>query len=129
MKFGNHKYDMTSDLQKLLFTSIPQNNFTSYKNVPESVFEIKTFESLKEVMNPFLNVRNFIKNFKTVMVAFFSIKSFKSRKAVVEFSLSFKNFQSRQKVNVSVPFQWLRFIKLSYDDQISWNNIFSVSSD
>ena len=75
-------------------------------------------------MEPFFG----IKNFKTVMVAFFSIKSFKSRKAVVEFSLSFKNFQSRQKVNVSVPFQWLHFIKLSYDDQISWNNIFSVSS-
>ena len=59
---------------------------------------------------------------------FFSIKNFKSRKAVVEFSLSFKNFNSRQKVTVRVLFQWSCFIKLSYDDQISCNNIFSVSS-
>ena len=59
---------------------------------------------------------------------FFSIKNFKSHKAVVEVSLSFKNFKSRQKVTVRVLFQWSRFIKLSYDDQISWNNIFSVSS-
>ena len=62
----------------------------------ESFFKIK---SLKEVMEPFLNVRNFkspkkvmesffgIKNFKTLMVSFFSIENFKSRKAVVEFSL------------------------------------------
>ena len=100
----------------------------------------KAFKNLKEVMNPFLNVKNFkstkkvmesffgIKNFKTVMVSFFRIKNFKSRKAVVEFYLSLKNFKSRQKVTVRVLFQWSRFIKLSYDDQISWNNIFSVSS-
>ena len=74
MKFGNHKYDMISDLQKLLFTSIPQNNFTSYKNVPESAFEIKTFESLKEVMNPFLNVRNF-KSLKKVWSPFSVLKT------------------------------------------------------
>ena len=59
---------------------------------------------------------------------FFSIKNFKSCKAVVEFSLSFKNFNSHQKGTVKVLFQWSRFIKLPYDDQISWNNIFSVSS-
>ena len=58
---------------------------------------------------------------------FFSIKNFKSGKAVVEFPLSFKNFKSCQKVTVRVLFQWSRFIKVSYDDQISRNNIFSVS--
>ena len=52
---------------------------------------------------------------------FFSIKNFQSRKAVVEFSLSFKSFNSRQKVTVRVFFQWPRFIKLSYGDEISWN--------
>ena len=31
----------------------------SSKNVTESFFKIKTFKSLKEVMEPFLNVRNF----------------------------------------------------------------------
>ena len=55
---------------------------------------------------------------------FFSIKNFQSRKAVVEFSLSFKSFNSRQKVTIRVFFQWPRFIKLSYGDQISWSNIF-----
>ena len=78
-------------------------------------------------MQPFLNVSNF-KSPKKVTESFFSIKNFKSRKAVVEFSLSFKNFKSCQKGTVRVLFQWSRFIKLSYDDQISWNNIFSVSS-
>ena len=58
---------------------------------------------------------------------FFSIKNFKSGKAVVEFPLSFKNFKSCQKVTVRVLFQWSRLIKVSYDDQISRNNIFSVS--
>ena len=111
MKFVNHKYNMTSDLQKRLFTSILQNsyliNVTSYKNATESFFKIKTFKTLKEVMKPFLNVKNFkspkkvmesffvIKNFKAVMVSLFSIKNFKSRKAVVVFSLSFKSFKSR----------------------------------
>ena len=88
----------------------------------ESFFKIK---SLKEVMEPFLNVRNFkspkkvmesffgIKNFKTKMVSFlglktlrvvrkqpspfFSIKNFKSRKAVVEFSVSFKHLRAARK--------------------------------
>ena len=106
----------------------------------ESFFKIKTFKSLKEVMEPFFG----IKNFKTVIVSFsvlktvrvvrkqwspfFSIKNFKGRKVVVEFSLSFKTFKSRQKVTVIVLFQWSRFSKLLYDDQISWSNIFSVSS-
>ena len=58
----------------------------------------------------------------------FSIKNFKSCKAVVELSLSFKNFKSRQKMTVRVLFQWSRFIKLSYDNQISWSNILSVCS-
>ena len=62
------------------------------------------------------------------LVSFFRMKNFKSRKAVVEFSLSFKNFKSRQKLTVRVLFQWSRFIKLSYEHQTSWNNIFSVSS-
>ena len=45
----------------------------------------------------------------------------------MEFFLSFKSFKSRK--NVTEPFfQWSRFIKLSYDAQISRNNIFSVSS-
>ena len=74
MKFGNHKYDMISDLQELLFTSILQNNFTSYKNVTESVFEIKTFESLKEVMYHFLSVRNF-KSLKKVWIPFSVLKT------------------------------------------------------
>ena len=68
-----------------------------------------------------------IKNFKTVIVSFFRIKNFKSGKAVVEFPLSFKNFKSCQKVTVRALFQWSRFIKVSYDDQISRNNIFSAS--
>ena len=71
MKFGNHKYDMISDLQELLFTSILQNNFTSYKNVTESVFEIKTFESLKEVMDHFLN----FKSLKKVWIPFSVLKT------------------------------------------------------
>ena len=47
----------------------------------ESFFKIKTFKSLKEVMESFFNVENFksprkesffsIKNFETVMVPFF----------------------------------------------------------
>ena len=52
----------------------------------------KAFKNLKEVMNPFLNVKNFkstkkvmesffgIRNFKTVMVSFLRIKYCKSRK-------------------------------------------------
>ena len=83
--------------------------------------------SLKEVMEPFLSIKNF-KSPKKVMDSFFGIKNFKIRKTVVEFSLSFKNFKSRQRVAVGVLFRWSRFIKLSYDDQISWSNIFSVSS-
>ena len=78
-------------------------------------------------MEPFHNVRNF-KSPEKMMESFFGIKNFKIRKTVVEFSLSFKNFKSRQRVTVRVLFQWSRFIKLSYDYQISWNNIFSVSS-
>ena len=78
-------------------------------------------------MEPFHNVRNF-KSPEKMMESFFGIKNFKIRKTVVEFSLSFKNFQSRQRVTVRVLFRWSRFIKLSYDDQISWDNIFSVSS-
>ena len=88
----------------------------------ESFFKIKTFKSLKEVMEPFLNVKNFKKvmesffgiklktlrqwwclfpRLKTLRVVrkqwspFFSIKSFKSCKGVVEFSLAFKSFKSR----------------------------------
>ena len=148
---------MTSDLQKRLFTSILQNsyliNFTSYKNVTEPFFKIKTFKTLKEVMKPFLNVKKTLRVLRKwwspfslsktlrqwwslcsrlrVVIKprspFFCIKNFKSRKAMVEFSLSFKSFKSRWGVTVRVLFQWSRLIKLSYDDQISWNNIFSVS--
>ena len=98
---------MISGLEKRLFTSIIRTailiNFTSYKNLTESLFKMKTFKSLKEVMQLFLNVKNFkspkqvmksfigTKNFKTVMVSFFRIKIFNSRKAVVEFSFSFKS--------------------------------------
>ena len=64
----------------------------------ESFFKIK---SLKEVMEPFLNVRNFkspkkvmessfgIKNFETVMVSFFRIKNFKSRNNATESFLQY----------------------------------------
>ena len=78
-------------------------------------------------MEPFHNVRNF-KSPEKMMESFFGIKNFKIRKTAVEFSLSFKNFKSRQRVTVRVLFRWSGFIKLSYDDQISWDNIFSVSS-
>ena len=131
-------------------------NFASYKNVMESFFKIKTLKNLKEVMEPFLNVKTLrvprkwwrpfsvlktlrqwwclFSGLKTLRVVkkqrspFFSIKNFKSRKAVVEFYLSFKRFKSCEKVTVRVLFQFPRFIKLSYDYQISWNKIFSVSS-
>ena len=78
-------------------------------------------------MESFHNVKNF-KSPEKVMEPFFGIKNFKIRKTVVEFSLSFKNFKSRQRVTVGVLFRWSRFIKLSYDDQISWSNISYVSS-
>ena len=54
----------------------------------ESLFKIKVFKSLKEVMDPFLNVKNLespkkvmesffsTKNSKTMMVSFFRIKDF-----------------------------------------------------
>ena len=45
-------------------------NFTSYKNVTESFFKLKTFKSFKEVMEPFFG----IKNFKKVMMIFFCVK-------------------------------------------------------
>ena len=77
----------------------------------ESFFKIKTFKSYKEVME-----------------SISKIKSFKSREKVVESFFSVNNFKSRNKVTESF-FQWPCFIKLSYDAQISWNNIFSVSSD
>ena len=77
-------------------------------------------------MESFFNINNF-KSRKKVTESFFSIKNLKSHKAVMEFFLSFKSFKSRK--NVTEPFfQWSRFIKLSYDAQISRNNIFSVSS-
>ena len=41
---------------------------------------------------------------------------------MMEFLLRFKSFKSCKKV--TVLFQWSCFIKLSYDAQISWNNIF-----
>ena len=41
---------------------------------------------------------------------------------MMEFLLRFKSFKSCKKV--TVLFQWPCFIKLSYDAQISWNNIF-----
>ena len=63
----------------------------------EISFKIKTFKSLKEVMECFFNG----KNVKIVMVSFFGIKNFKSRKAVLEFFLSFKSFKSRKKVTES----------------------------
>ena len=62
----------------------------------ESVFKIKTFKSLKEVMESFSILKPLgvtleidevlfgIKNFKAVMVSFFSINNFKSRKKVME---------------------------------------------
>ena len=90
----------------------------------EPFLNVRNFKSPKKVMESFLGV----KNFKAVMVSFFRTENFKIRKAVVEFSLSFKNFKNHQKVTVKVIFQWSRFIKLPYDDQISWNKIFSVSS-
>ena len=63
MKFVNHKYDMISDLQRsgcspAFYRIAILINFASYKNVTESFFKIKAFKSLKEVMEPFLNVRN-----------------------------------------------------------------------
>ena len=92
----------------------------------------------KKVMESFFC----IKNFDTVMLSFFSIKNFKSSKKVTAlFSvlktlkvvghwwnsfLSFKSFKSCKKVTKS--FQGSCFIKLSYDAQISWNNILSVTS-
>ena len=72
---------MISGLEKRLFTSIIRTailiNFTSYKNLTESLFKMKTFMSLKEVMQLFLNVKNF-KSPKSVMNYFFGIKSFKA---------------------------------------------------
>ena len=54
----NHKYNMISDPHKRLFTRIAVlRNFKSRKNVMESFFVIKRFN--------------------TVMVSFFSIKNFK----------------------------------------------------
>ena len=78
--FVNHKYDMISDLEKRLFTSIIIRiailiSFPSYKNLAKSLFKIKTFKSLKEVMELFLNVKNF-KSPKQVMKSFFCIKNF-----------------------------------------------------
>ena len=85
---------------------------------------VKNFKSPKQVMESFLG----IKNFETAMASFFSIRNFKSRRAVVEFFLSFKSFKSSYKVTERFFFQWSRFIKLPYDDQISRNDIFCVSS-
>ena len=100
VKFVNHKYDMISDLQKRLFTSILQNTYFDklYKlqECDRVIFKIKTFKNLKEVMEPFLNIKKFkgprkvmesfygIKNFETVMLSFLRIKNFKSRKKATE---------------------------------------------
>ena len=81
-------------------------------------------KSPKQMMESFSG----IKNFKAVMASFFRIKNLKSRKAVMELSFSFKSLKIRYKVTVIVFFPWSHFIKLSYDDQISLNNISSVSS-
>ena len=51
-------------------------NSTSYKNLTKSLFIFKTFKSLKEVMELFLNVKNFNKSPKQVMKSFFGIKNF-----------------------------------------------------
>ena len=88
---------MLSDLQKRLFTSIPQNSYLKNLKVMESLFKMNTFKSLKEVMESFFNIKNF-KNRKKVMESFFGIKNFKSRKALMEFFLSFRNFKSRKKM-------------------------------
>ena len=60
-----YKYDMISDLQKRLFTSILQN---SYFEKTLRV-KIKTFKSLKEVMESFFNAKIF-KSRKKVTQAF-----------------------------------------------------------
>ena len=49
----------------------------SYKNLTESLFKIKTFKSLKEVMKLFLKVKSF-KSPKQGMKSFFGIKNFKT---------------------------------------------------
>ena len=51
-----------------------------------SFFNIKTFKSLKEVMESFFGIKN-----KAVMVSFFSIKNFKKQKKVMESFFSIKN--------------------------------------
>ena len=61
----------------------------------DSFFKIKTFKSLKEVMESFC----IMKNFQTVMVSLFSIKNFKNHKKVKE--SFFNNFKSRKKVTES----------------------------
>ena len=47
----------------------------------ESLFKIKTFKSLKEVMKLFHDVKNF-KSPKEVMKSFFGIKNFKTVMAI-----------------------------------------------
>ena len=61
----------------------------------DSFFKIKTFKSLKEVMESSC----IMNNFQTVMVSLFSIKNFKSHKKVKE--SFFNNFKSRKKVTES----------------------------
>ena len=75
----------------------------------ESFFKIKTLKSFKEVMEAFFGIKNF-KSHKKVVESFFSISNFKSKKVMESF------------------FSGHAFIKLSYDAQISWNNMFSLSS-
>ena len=79
----------------------------------EPFFKIKTFTSLKEVIQPYFISNNIkshkkvtgsffgIENFKTVMMSFFCIKNLKSRGNVMEFFFSINNFKSRQKVTGS----------------------------
>ena len=43
----------------------------------------------------------------------------------MEFFLSFRSFKNSENMTESF---WSRLIKLSYDAQISWNIIFSISS-
>ena len=51
-----------------------------------------------------------------------AFSNFKGRKKWRSAFSGIKNFKSRKAMIKS--FKWSRFIKLSYDTQISWNNIF-----
>ena len=106
-KFVNCKYDMISNLQERLFTSILQNSYSENFQSHNKVFKLKTVSSHKKVM-----------------LSAFSINA--TRQAVMEIFLSFQNFKSRKKVTESFFSGHVSFC--FHDAQISWNNIFSDSS-